>query len=233
MAAAITRGGRDNITALIVDVIDDSDPAYLASLELGGASSNAEGSTVIGPSSGEAATTRTRHARPAESKGSPRRAPVAHTGAQKVKRPRKPSPVNLRVLFFMAILGGLAAIVAWVWKNAPANDIVPSTTVVTTESSTPAGPVVPTTASVTSKLGTGTTIAGSTVPATSVAGTSVAGTTVVRTPAGATSGSEVTPGTNVRETSVVTLAPTTTDPFGEPATTKTTKTPKTTRKKTK
>lgn len=211
MAAAITRGGRDNITAVIVDVIDDSDPAYLASQALGAAPYR--GSAALSDNPAGEPTPAQRAAATNENASTPK---AQATKSPKVKHARKPSPINLRVLLFIAVLAGLGAIVAWVWKNAPESDILPTTTVATTESSIPAGPVVPVLPS---------TSPGSETPTTP--GTTIANPTVVPVPAAGTAVSTVTSaaatdsGATNASGAPTTLAPTTTDPFGEPATTKT------------
>ncbi len=209
MAAAITRGGRDNITAVIVDVIDDTDPAYIASQALGAAPAlSAITISAALPQS------------PAESSAASVAAAKTTAKPVRVKRARKPSPVNLRVLLFVALLAGLGAIVVWVWKNAPESEIVPTTTEVTTRSSTSVGPTQ-----------TGSTLPGGTSPGNvSTPGNPVAAVTVtvaaVTTEPSTVSSTRIGSSTMVDPAStaavVTDLAPTTTDPFAVPTTLKTT-----------
>ena len=207
MAAAITRGGRDNITAVIVDVIDDADPAYIASQALGAApalsamtTSAALPQSSAGPSAASVAATK-KTARPV-----------------KVKRARKPSPINLRVLLFVALLAGLVAIVVWVWKNAPDSDVVPTTTEVTTGSSTSAGPT-----ETGSTLPGGTSAGNVSTPLNPGAEASTQPSTRSSTPIGLSA--------TINPASPVTVepVPTTTDPFAMPTTPTTTPTTNTSR----
>ena len=125
----------------------------------------------------------------------------------KALKVRKPSPINLRVLLFIAVLAGLAAVVAWVWRNAPANEQVPTTDVVVTvdPSRTPSTLTLETSAA-----DTVTTTAGAApvVPSTASAATDALSTT-----------------TGAPQSSV-SVAPPITDPFAEP-----TQAPTTTAKK--
>lgn len=201
MAAAITRGGRDNITAVIVDVIDDTDPAYIASQALGAAPASS-----LAPSALLSQT-------PAGSSRVSSAAAKTPAKPVKVKRARKPSPINLRVLLFLALLAGLGAIVVWVWKNAPESEIVPTTTEVTTGSSTSAG-----------QTQTGSTLPGGTSPGNvSTPGNSVAAVTAEPSTVPSTRiGSSTVVMPELTVAVVVELAPTTTDPFAVPTTLKTT-----------
>ena len=225
LMAAAMRGGRDNITVVIVDVVDDADPAYQASLALGAAAASngrSAATVTLDPISGTNGAKAAGTATAAKATANLAREP-------KVKRARKPSPINLRVLLFIAVLAGLGAIVAWVWKNAPESDIVPNTTVITTDADVPAGPATP----VTTLLGTvdpsASTTSGTTTPGSTTPGTTTPGTT---TPASTASGAATQattpavgvaiPGGSATTLSTV-LATTTTDPFDTPTTSKATK----------
>lgn len=126
LAAAMAKGGRDNITAVVVDVIDDADPAFAASHALGPVEvahrDAATTTTTATPSVSRPLTN------PTDTSGRPVGKRRPRTGRSS-GRVRKPSPVNLRVVLFLGVVAGLIAIVMWVWRNAPASDLVPATTV--------------------------------------------------------------------------------------------------------
>ena len=135
---AIERGGRDNVSVVVVDVLDDDDLAARASAAVAGdqrrgrRGERTEAAATETPTNGAAPRSTTNTAAAAPRK------------VRRRDRPRTPWPVNLRVLLFLALLGGLAAIVVWVWKNAP--DVVsPSdTTVAETVVPTPSTSLLPT-----------------------------------------------------------------------------------------
>ena len=101
---AVQQGGRDNVSVVVVDVIDDGDAAAHASSAL------------------EADST----ARPVDQPPDDPNATTGPTGptlaVPKKKGPRRPWPVNLRVLIFLAVLAALGGAVAWTIRNAPAPD---------------------------------------------------------------------------------------------------------------
>jgi PPM family protein phosphatase len=145
---ALQNGGRDNVTVLIIDVLDDRDPSYVASQSLTGEANQATfgGSSVesYAPTSNAASK------------------PVASESVDKAVRPkkvkgaaRKPWAINFRVVLFVAVLAALGAVVAWVvtaGKDIPADRRIitsSSTTVVSTPSSTLlGGPAIPVSTSV-------------------------------------------------------------------------------------
>ena len=135
---AIERGGRDNVSVVVVDVLDDDHLAARASTAVAGEQRRGR----RGERTETAPETRTDDATPRTGAASPLR-------VRRRDRPRTPWPVNLRVLLFLALLGGLAAVVVWVWKNAP--DVVsPSdTTVAQTVVPTPPTSLPPITAAAT------------------------------------------------------------------------------------
>lgn len=123
---AVERGGRDNVTVVVVDVVDDAgfDQAALA------ASWDVD-STIVDtpraspPSSSDSAEPSTA-------------SPVARsTTTARPEKVRKPFPVNLRVLAFLAVLAVLGGIVFAVIKAAPdVTDPNSTVVVVATESAT-------------------------------------------------------------------------------------------------
>jgi PPM family protein phosphatase len=109
---ALERGGRDNISVIVVDVTDDSGHDHLAL-----AASNSVTSTRATPAL-------------ASTPDASGQAPTKHKGKQGTKRPkgpRRPRPVNLRVILFLAMLAALGTLVYAVLKNAPATEPSPIT----------------------------------------------------------------------------------------------------------
>jgi PPM family protein phosphatase len=145
---ALQNGGRDNITVLIIDVLDDRDPSYVASQSLTGEANQA---TFGGSSVESYAPTSNAAAKPA-----PPETVEKAVRPKKVKgAARKPWAINLRVVLFVAVLAALGAVVAWVvtaGKNIPADRRIitsSSTTVVSSPSSTVVGgPAIPVSTSV-------------------------------------------------------------------------------------
>jgi PPM family protein phosphatase len=145
---ALQNGGRDNITVLIIDVLDDRDPSYVASQSLTGEANQA---TFGGSSVESYAPTPNAATKPA-----PPETVEKAVRPKKVKgAARKPWAINLRVVLFVAVLAALGAVVAWVvtaGKNIPADRRIitsSSTTVVSSPSSTlVGGPAIPVSTSV-------------------------------------------------------------------------------------
>jgi PPM family protein phosphatase len=145
---ALQNGGRDNITVLIIDVLDDRDPSYVASQSLTGEANQA---TFGGSSVESYAPTPNAATKPA-----PPETVEKAVRPKKVKgAARKPWAINLRVVLFVAVLAALGAVVAWVvtaGKNIPADRRIitsSSTTVVSSPSSTVVGgPAIPVSTSV-------------------------------------------------------------------------------------
>ena len=133
---AIERGGRDNVSVVVVDVLDDDDLAARASAAVAGDQRRGRGGERTEPATETPANDATR--------STTSTAAAAPRKVRRRDRPRTPWPVNLRVLLFLALLGGLAAIVLWVWKNAP--DVVSpgDTTVAETVVPTPSTSLLPT-----------------------------------------------------------------------------------------
>lgn len=107
---AVDQGGRDNVTVIVVDVVTGIDGSNAQHTAASRHSSNA---------SADAALDETKEKVPKSAK--PPRAP---------RGKRRPWIVNLRVLLFLAALAGIAAVVVWTLRNAPANNDTPSTDVI-------------------------------------------------------------------------------------------------------
>jgi PPM family protein phosphatase len=125
---AVERGGRDNVTVVVVDVIDDTDTDHLALLASREFSSSADATQPIGahtttavnvaasaqpivpPANAEA----TAKAKTDSNTGKPVIQPIAPTN-----RARKPLPINIRVIAFFVALAALAGVVFAVVKSAP------------------------------------------------------------------------------------------------------------------
>ena len=156
---ALVGGGSDNISVIVVDVVDDGDAALNASAMLA--------------ADGDAST---RSARPEENASD---APVRRRGRLKRERsqPRQPRPprqarlVTWRTMLFMLLLSGLGVIAVLVIRNAPTDEASTSTTVVVaTTAADPFAPAdsLPTSAVTTSAvttIPTGSTTIAITVPA--------------------------------------------------------------------
>jgi PPM family protein phosphatase len=201
---ALQNGGRDNVTVLIIDVLDDRDPSYAASKAL-------VGETTFGGTPVESYEPAVKT--PAANKPEPTTA--KSTGSldqtKKIKGgARKPWAVNLRVLLFVGLLAALGAVVAWVvtaGKDIPSDRRIPtpdsSTSIVETVTGSTvvgAAPAIPV-QTLPNGDQLGVTIPGA-IPASSVAGTQAGGTQAgeVQTPEGTTG---ISP----------TLVPPTLDPF--------------------
>jgi PPM family protein phosphatase len=150
---ALQNGGRDNVTVLIIDVLDDRDPSYVASQSLTGEANQATfgGSSVesYAPGSGAPGSNITATTKPAEPKDKDK---------DKDKRPkkvkgaaRKPWAINLRVVLFVGLLAALGAVVAWVisaGKDIPADRRITTSETTTTIGNSPGstlvgGPAIP------------------------------------------------------------------------------------------
>lgn len=140
---AVERGGRDNVTVVVVDVVDDAgyDQAALAAswdidaAVVGTHTSSSDASGESEPPSGET---------PRSMSPSPSPTPVSVTPATPAAaalpaKVRKPFPINLRVLAFLAVLAALVAIAYAVIKAAPdVEDPNSTVVVVATEAGTTA-----------------------------------------------------------------------------------------------
>jgi PPM family protein phosphatase len=152
---ALQNGGRDNITVLIIDVVDDRDPAYVASQTLVGETTfggspveSYEPLTAKAPKTAKASTTVTTvTTEPGRETSAKLDEPKRIKGAA-----RKPWAVNFRVLLFVTMLAALGAVVAWVitaGKDLPSDRRIPtqntSTSLVETipRSTILGGPAIP------------------------------------------------------------------------------------------
>ena len=120
---AIERGGRDNVSVVVVDVIDDDHLAERASAMVAGLDRSRPTRT----------TRASQDESPTRRNAGPKAVPAK---IRRRDRARTPWPVNLRVLLFLAVIAGLIGAVAWVWRNAPAGDGTPDTSVATSVVST-------------------------------------------------------------------------------------------------
>ena len=136
---AVERGGRDNVSVVVVDVVDDSGHDEAA----------ARASSAMAPSDASSFSIRQTgpgghggHG-PITTKSSTAKSVRTHENDKKGRRKkpvRKPFALNLRVLLFLAVLALLGAVVFLVLKNAPdtVDPLVPgSDIVVTTETTLP------------------------------------------------------------------------------------------------
>ncbi len=139
---ALQNGGRDNITVLIIDVLDDRDPSYVASQSLAG-------EAVFGGSSVEPSAPSRAPARDSKVAAA---TPVEFVEPNKIKgAARKPWAINLRVLLFVGVLAALGAVVAWVitaGKDLPVDRRIISSDTSTTLPNSPeatviGGPAIP------------------------------------------------------------------------------------------
>ena len=125
---ALERGGRDNVSVVVVDVIDDTGHDEMAER----ASSDLTSVIRSGP----------REPLP-ETSGTQRRS------ARRTERragPRKPRPVNIRVIVFLAFLAALGVLVFAVVKNSPKAEVpVRETSVIETPSGSTIAVGAPTT----------------------------------------------------------------------------------------
>ena len=170
---AIERGGRDNVSVVVVDVIDDDHLAERASATVAGMD------RIRSTRAARASQDESHTQRNAGPKGAPAK-------ARRRDRPRTPWPVNLRVILFLAVIAGLIGAVAWVWRNAPAGDgttdtsvatsVVPSTTAAeaTTDAETTTTSAPVTTRVLTLPTTTVLLVLQATAPATTVAAPTLA-----------------------------------------------------------
>ncbi len=131
---ALERGGRDNISVIVVDVTDDSGHDDLALTASGNvASTRATPARELIPDASDQPKAKRRAGRQA---------------GRRAKGPRRPRPINLRVILFLAMLIALGTLVYAVLKNAPTSDPSPITspTSVVVDPSSGTVLVVPTTA---------------------------------------------------------------------------------------
>jgi PPM family protein phosphatase len=141
---ALQNGGRDNITVLIIDALDDRDPSYVASQTL--TTEATFGGTPVEPFSPVTSV-----AASAKTTKADNTAAGASGQPKKVKgAARKPWAINLRVVLFVGLLAALGAVVAWVvtaGKDLPNERRIitsSSTTVVSSPNSTlVGGPAIP------------------------------------------------------------------------------------------
>jgi PPM family protein phosphatase len=201
---ALQNGGRDNVTVLIIDVLDDRDPSYVASKAL-------VGETTFGGTPVESYEPPVKAFTPNKPEPTTAKSTGSLDQTKKVKGgARKPWAVNLRVLLFVGLLAALGAVVAWVvtaGKDIPSDRRIPtpdsSTSIVETVTGSTvvgAAPAIPV-QTLPNGDQLGVTIPGA-IPASSVAGTQAGGTQAgeVQTPEGTTG---ISP----------TLVPPTLDPF--------------------
>ncbi len=120
---AVDRGGRDNVSVVVVDVFDDTDTDQLALLA--SQQFDADTSSIIStPTTSTPTSTSTSTSTPTTANAKPTigkpvtqpTPPLATTPAEKV---RKPFPVNIRVIAFLVALAALAGVVFTVVKSAP------------------------------------------------------------------------------------------------------------------
>ncbi len=148
---ALQNGGRDNVTVLIIDVLDERDPSYVASQSL--ANETTFGGSSVEPF--DSTTNTTKKPDPKQSKsGTPGGVELAKLDEPRIKgAARKPWAINLRVLIFIGLLGALGAVVAWVitaGKDIPSDRRIPTTVststipATVTGSTIVGGPAIPT-----------------------------------------------------------------------------------------
>jgi PPM family protein phosphatase len=131
---AVARGGRDNVTAVIVDVVDDDNAAWLASQQLVGAQQSDASQTgepaqvnVRAPTNATIETLPPTLV-PGASKTEAKPADRATVEIVSPKKPRRPFFVNLRVLIFIGLLGALGAVVVWAVNQGKKIQISDTTT---------------------------------------------------------------------------------------------------------
>jgi hypothetical protein len=131
---AVERGGRDNVTVVVVDVIDDTDTDHLALLASREFDSTADATQIldthtmvvttntaaaaqlIAPATNDKSKAK---AKSDSSSGKPVIQPATTTPAATASRARKPLPINIRVIAFFVALAALAGVVFAVVKSAP------------------------------------------------------------------------------------------------------------------
>lgn len=217
---ALQNGGRDNVTVLIIDVLDDRDPSYVASQAL--TTEATFGGTPVEPFEPVASIPASTKTHKADNKTTnPSSQPKKVKGAA-----RKPWAINLRVVLFVAVLAALGAVVAWVitaGKDIPADRRIITSETTTTITTSPGstlvgGPAIPVSTSpeanvnANSDANTGTTDSAnlSANLSTNLSTNPSADTSTEATTAGTDSLPLTGAGT---PTSVPSLTPTTLDPF--------------------
>jgi PPM family protein phosphatase len=210
---AVERGGRDNVSVVVVDIIDETGIDHTALWASGHVDATAEAThadvtTATAHVEKQGARTKSLSAQPAQPQ-QPQQ--PAHANQPKV---RKPFPINLRVIAFLAVLAALAGVVFTVVKSA--KDVVEPETNVT----------IATVGSTELEIATTTSDLAPTVPV------------VPAVPAGVDAQETVVPATDASGETIPTSSTvagetttTTFDDFAEPAPTKGTKAKKTTRAK--
>ncbi len=108
---ALTSGGSDNISVIVIDVVDDDNAAQRASESIRGEALNAT-RVITPPPSADGAKRGTRSRRAA-------------------RTPKRSRIVTWRALLFMVLLGALATIAVLVIRNAPGDETPPVTISVT------------------------------------------------------------------------------------------------------
>ena len=112
---ALERGGRDNVSVVVVDVVDDSGHDEMAER----ASRDLTSAIRSGP-----------RAQVPEIPDDERR---IDKRAERRGRPRKPRPINIRVIVFLGLIAALGVLVFAVVKNSPKAEVpVPETVVIDT-----------------------------------------------------------------------------------------------------
>jgi PPM family protein phosphatase len=114
---ALERGGRDNISVIVVDVTDDSGHDQLPA--------HVPGDLALLASS-NVTSTRATPAHESVARAS-NQAPAPRRVGKGPKGPRRPRPINIRVVLFLAMLAALGTLVYAVLKNAPATEPSPIT----------------------------------------------------------------------------------------------------------
>jgi PPM family protein phosphatase len=128
---AVERGGRDNVSVVVVDIIDETGIDHTALWASGHVDATAN-ATSPATATASADVTAQIHAPAGESRDTQRT--HTNTSSKRVAQPkqpkvRKPFPVNLRVIAFLAVLAALAGVVFTVVKSA--KDVVEPETNVT------------------------------------------------------------------------------------------------------
>ena len=125
---ALERGGRDNVSVVVVDVVDDSGHDEMAER----ASRDLTSAIRSGP-----------RAQVPEIPDDERR---IDKRAERRARPRKPRPINIRVIVFLGLIAALGVLVFAVVKNSPKAEVpVPETVVIDTPGGNTIAVTAPTT----------------------------------------------------------------------------------------
>jgi PPM family protein phosphatase len=197
---ALQNGGRDNITVLIIDVLDDRDPAYVASQSLAGETTFGGSPVESYEPSVTAKTTKAARTAKTVKAATPEPDPEASAKLDEPKRikgaARKPWAVNFRVLLFVGMLAALGAVVAWVitaGKDLPSDRRIPAQN---------------TSTSLVETVPASTILGGPAIPIQTLPNGDQLGATIPLSPG---TSSQVVEGTTVDPSA--TLVPTTLDPF--------------------